>query len=243
MRKKLVKNVLANVNHSYAIIANHFAQTRVKNWPQVDEMVKKYVHDKMKVLEVGCGAGRLVNSLADISGEISYVGLDNNLEFLKIAKKKFGHKLRGCKITWRQAELFKTGEKDNSVDVVLCIAALHHIPSAKLRKDALAEWQRILKPGGILIMTNWWLLSKEAEKRYKLKRQKLPNRLFGYDKGDYLIPWKNSEGKIIAKRYYHAFTLQKIEGLLKQENLLKIENKLFTTGFSESILTIAKKKD
>ena len=73
-----------------------------------------------------------------------------------------------------------------------------------------------MKPGGRLIMTVWNLESDWAKEKIGKDWKKLSDN-------DFLIPWKNPEGKIEAERYYHHFTKEELGGLLGEAGF-KIES-------------------
>ena len=97
---------------------------------------------------------------------------------------------------------------DASFDVVYCIAALHHLPDEASRLQALSEMRRVLKPGGIVVLTNWHLTPETIKPDY---REFTPR--------EYLIPWKNQDGAVVGERYYHAFTEEELHLLCEKAGL------------------------
>jgi SAM-dependent methyltransferase len=96
-----------------------------------------------RVVEIGCGYGRICRELAD-HGFVDVTGYDRspamiergNLEFPDLA-------LRHCS----EARL---PEHDCSVDAVVCCALLTCIPNPAERRFVMLECHRLLRPGGIL---------------------------------------------------------------------------------------------
>ena len=65
-----------------------------------------------------------------------------------------------------------------------------------------------MKPGAELVITVWNLASDWA-------KEKARNGWIELSPHDFLIPWKNSQGKTEAKRYYHVFSRFELRQLLE----------------------------
>ncbi|MDD4607356.1 MAG: class I SAM-dependent methyltransferase [Patescibacteria group bacterium] len=207
MQKNKVKNLISKTRQDYELIANHFSQTRVKPWPEMLEF-KKYVQSNDKILDLGCGNGRLIQVFTDLN--IDYTGIDISANLIKLARVNYpasNYKFLVGDMT-QSLPL-----EDKKFDAVFCIAAFQHIPDVDLRQQVLKEIKRIIKPGGYLIMTNWNLRKWNLIFKYKLWHLLLNFKSKNLEKGDTLIPWK-LQNKII-QRYYHAFTLKELERLFK----------------------------
>ena len=152
----------------------------------MDEL-KNYIKDGEKVLDLGCGNGRLYQLF--MGQNIDYTGVDFSENFIKIAKEKYGDH-------FKIADILSLPFSSQYFDSVWSIAVLHHIPTKELRKRALSEIKRVLRPNGRVIMTNWKI-----------------NLLF---KKDVLIPFHG------RKRYYHVFSKREIGKLFKEAGF-KIE--------------------
>lgn len=149
-----------------------------------------------KLLDAGCGNGRLADFLKE--EPIKYVGLDNNKELLKIAKKKHP------KLTFCHGDILKLPFPKASFDSVWCIAVLHHLPTKSLQLKALKEMKRVLKKNGMLMLTVWDLW----QKKYKKYIDKKTHHSF--------IPW-GPEKEI--KRFYYAFTKAELKKLISKAGL------------------------
>jgi len=96
------------------------------------------------VLDAGCGTGTWSFALRTKFDKV--VGLDLSLERITVAKwlaERSG--LSG--MAFRVGSLLDTGLPDDSVDAVFCYSVLI---SAIPAREALAEFHRILKPGGVV---------------------------------------------------------------------------------------------
>ena len=183
-------------------MAEEFYQTRRKYCPETEEL-KKYVKEEEKVLDLGCGTGRLYEIFKD--KKIDYIGVDFSENLIQIAKEKYGNKfVVGDILSLPCAQETSNTVKDkieglgckglpfssDYFDSIWSIAVFHHIPSRELRIRALSEIKRVLKPNGRLIMTCWKIKS--------------------FFRKDIFIPF---HGK---KRYYHAFTKRELRNLFKK---------------------------
>lgn len=243
MKEEVVKKILNKVKNNYSVIAPHFSETRQRFWNEMRDFAES-IGSGDRVLDLGCGNGRLYDALKEKS--IDYTGVDNSLELLSFAKGRWGESdnrrfLLGdvTNLDWWKGEKY---------DVVFLIATLHHIPSEALRKKVLKNVLEILKPNGFLIMTNWALFRK---KYLMFLAKNIILKLFGrseLDFGDAMIPWKSNEGgEIIAERYVHAFTLRELKRLVKKTGFEVLENFYIRKGKKAhswngwNIVTIAKK--
>lgn len=190
------------------MIAHEFDATRDRPWPEFKVFLaalKKL--GKIKLLDVGCGNGRLSHflTLRQAQGDIQpidYTGMDNNRTMLKIAKKK------NPKAKFRYGDICKLPFPARSFDTVWSIAVLHHLPVKKLQQKALQEMKRVLKPGGLLCLTVWNLWQKKYKKYIDTKTHHAH------------IPWGQNK-KIL--RYYYAFRATEIHKLLETTGFYSIK--------------------
>jgi len=223
MDKQTQKNLLELVKRNYGEIAADFDLTRKKDlWPELIKL-SEMVKNGDRVLDVGCGNGRLIEAFGD--KKISYLGVDNSEKLIKLAtNQRLLRRSAPRNDKWVVAdilELDKLPERD--FDYVFCIAVLHHLPGKDLRLKALEQIKNKIKPGGKIILTVWNLWSQKKFRKLIIKYDWF--KLIGKNQmawGDILFDWKNAKGEKISRRYYHVFTgygLKKLAG----ETDLKIE--------------------
>ena len=78
--------IISKTREDYNLIAKHFSNTRYDVWLELKQF-EKYVKPGQKVLDWGCGNGRLLLMLREKG--IKYFGLDQSDELIKIAKEKY----------------------------------------------------------------------------------------------------------------------------------------------------------
>lgn len=101
-----------------------------------------------RALDFGCGAGRLTQGLASYADHVD--GVDVAESMIELAHKHNAHPDR---VRYRLNEaadlaLFET----DTFDLILSIIVLQHIPN-DLKKEYLAEFLRLLRPGGVAAFT------------------------------------------------------------------------------------------
>lgn len=101
------------------------------------------------ILDLGCGEGRHVIS-AYMEHDITSVGVDLSVDDLKIAAQRFtdfdepNNSAKSFGLS--AANALQLPFADATFDKVICSEVLEHIPDYK---GALAEIERVLKPGGL----------------------------------------------------------------------------------------------
>jgi len=95
-----------------------------------------------KVLDLGCGTGRLIERLRG-AGEL--IGADISEEMLNLARRKYPD------VKFVQTDILSTQFADEEFDVVVSAFVIVHLKD--LRK-AFNEVNRILKKDGIFVLTN-----------------------------------------------------------------------------------------
>ncbi len=97
----------------------------------------------LRVLDLGCGGGLTAEVLAKRGAAV--IGVDRSLPSLRIARR---HAAGELAIGYAGGDAGALALADSSVDVVVCVDVLEHVPSVP---RVLAECARVLKPGGLLL--------------------------------------------------------------------------------------------
>ena len=131
-----------------------------------------------RVLDVGCGTGYFARLLARAVGpEGLVVGIDPSPEMITYATRKAG-RATNCQFQVGTAE--SLGFPAEHFDVVVSSLVMHHLPEG-LRVPALREMQRVLRPGGTLLVA-------EAQIPRHGVGWHLLARIHGYDRMARMVP-------------------------------------------------------
>lgn len=229
MDKEYAEYLLKKTQKDYNLIAEEFSRTRSRIWEEL-RFFEKYVADNEKVLDSGCGNGRLYELFKEKT--ISYYGVDFSEELIKIARKHYPQ------FKFQVADALNLPFSANFFDKVFSIAVLHHIPSKELRLKYLKEIKRVLRPEGILILTVWNLGSF---RKFIIILKYIVLKIIGKTKldfGDTFVSW----GKQIS-RYLHCFSKKELKKLSEEAGFKIKEIKILKRAKSKesNILLIAEK--
>lgn len=115
------------------------------------------------VLDVGCGTGGVTIPAKRRVGESGVAaGIDPAPEMIAVARKKAARD--GLEIDFRVGVIESLPYADASFDVVTSSLMMHHLPH-ELQVQGLAEIQRVLKPGGRLLIADMFRLSASLHDR------------------------------------------------------------------------------
>jgi len=112
-----------------------------------------------RALDVGCGPGNFARMLAEAVGPAgSVVGIDAAPEMTDYASRK-ARRLSNCRFQPGTAE--SLAFPDAAFDVVVSSLMMHHLPEdGRLR--AVREMQRVLRPGGTLLLADFRIPERGA---------------------------------------------------------------------------------
>jgi len=99
------------------------------------------------VLDVGCGQGKAFHAMTEHFHPERLIGVDVEPEAMADARAEAAR--HGLEVELIEADAAATGLPDGSVDLVFCHQTLHHLAR---QEETLREFQRVLKPGGVLLL-------------------------------------------------------------------------------------------
>jgi SAM-dependent methyltransferase len=172
-----------------------------------------------RVLDVGCGAGRLATPLARFLGpEGSYEGFDNSAERIAWCNEHIGGLHPRMRFTVAdvysgqynpgatlQPRDFTFPYEDGEFDVVLLMSVFTHMLPDDVSHYA-GEIARVMKPGGRAMIT-WLILNEESERliaaqndRRRDPAQNARDAAFSHDFGVYRVTDPKTPEYVIAYR-------------------------------------------
>ena len=116
--------------------------------PQLREVFTGRDQRKLKLLDIGCGTGRFLDSVKQVWPRLQTFGLDMSEAYIRHAKRQLK------RWSWMRFIVGKAESiplSDRSHDAVTSIFLFHELPP-KIRRLVLSECARVLKPGGRLIL-------------------------------------------------------------------------------------------
>ena len=103
------------------------------------------------LLDVACGSGGPALRIARLTG-CRVRGIDAHAAAVQAARDQAGQAGLGDRASFEQVDASRPLPfEDASFDAITCIDAILHLPG---RPQVLAEWARVLKPGGRLLFTD-----------------------------------------------------------------------------------------
>lgn len=209
MKNSDFQKILSETERGYDLIADKFSSTRTFMWRDF-EFLKDLTGSEDRVLDFGCGNGRLAGFLEENYKE--YVGADVSQKLIDIASQGYSSgKTIFIKIDGKSERL---PFEDNYFDDIFSIAVFHHFPSKNYSQKVARELYRVLKPGGKIVVTVWNLWQKQ------FLRLNLKNKLgWGYMH----IPFR--AGEKVFKRYHHPFKMGEIEDLFQEVGFKTLKTK------------------
>jgi len=184
------------------LIARDFSSTRRFVWQGLEPLYN-YALPGEKVLDLGCGNGRLLQIFKEI--DIDYTGVDSSEKLIEIAKKTYPN------TKFEVADALHLPFSNNHFDKIYSIAVLHHIPSNKLRLQFLEGVKRVLSPNGLFILTVWDLW---RWRKFKTITKFTVSKILGRSKIDFkdiFVPWQKD-----CQRYVHCFSKKELAGLIEK---------------------------
>jgi cyclopropane fatty-acyl-phospholipid synthase-like methyltransferase len=114
----------------------------------------------MKVLDIGCGPGDILEYLPDVD----YTGFDLNMEYIEAATGRFGSRGK-----FFCADVNDVSKQDSTYDIVLANGILHHL-SDKEAAGLMRLAHSCLSPGGRFVSHDGCFTdSQSAASRYLLR--------------------------------------------------------------------------
>ncbi|MEM7618091.1 MAG: class I SAM-dependent methyltransferase [Pseudomonadota bacterium] len=108
----------------------------------------KYISLSSKILDYGCGYGRIANQLYS-NGYKDIVGYDTSSGMIERGKLLFPH------LDLKTSNSIIIDSPENYYDAIICCAVLTCIPDQANQLSVIQEFKRLLKPSGILYLAEF----------------------------------------------------------------------------------------
>ncbi len=155
-----------------------------------------YLKKNAKILDIGCGGGKLVNKLSKCSSSSKIIGIDQSLEMVKLSKKVNRTEIEDRKVEIIKAALPVLSFENNHFDFITACETIQFWPELE---KSIAEVKRVLSSKGVFMIINRF--PSQKSKWYKLVQIKNDNQYCSLLKhaGFNEIDIKHKNGWIIIK--------------------------------------------
>jgi len=133
-----------------------------------------------KVLDLPCGAGRLLPSLTALGFQV--VAVDSSPHMVALARNRAETKGFEKKTKFLVSSIFDTGLNNDTFDAVICNRLFHHFREPQIRRNALRELRRLCT--GTIVVSFFCNLALDAlvfHLKNTIRRKKPSDRIpIGY---------------------------------------------------------------
>jgi ubiquinone/menaquinone biosynthesis C-methylase UbiE len=169
--------------------------------------------------------------------KVDYLGVDLSKELIKIARRRYPK----AKFSVLPKEN-KTSFDDEEFETVVSIAVFHHL-TPSMAKEALREMNRILKPGGRVVVTSWYLWDK-TKLKYLIQSFWKNILMFRHIKsGEIPFSYSSKKGQQTYWRFCYWWSKKELERIFKGSGFKIIESgfTLDKKGKKRNIYVVAEK--
>ena len=219
MDEKIVQRLLALNRQFYDEFADSFAESRGFEQPGLRRALD-VLPASGRLLDVGCGNGRLAHMLASADRSIDYLGIDSSVRLLEIARRQAAS-LRSSRAEFLAADVTEPGWASllpaGRFQSVAVFALLHHLPGWQSRSDLLAALRLLLDAEGVIVVSVWQFINEA-----RLERKVVPWSAIGLseeqvESGDVLLDWRRGGSGL---RYCHLVSEFELAALAKAAGLV-----------------------
>jgi len=218
MSKKIARELMALNLRFYTTFASFFAASRSVSDPALS-CILPYISERVRVLDVGCGHGRLALLLDQKRPDSTYLGIDFVPEFVKLAHAQTEHLLNiAAKFLVLDITHSGWGKSlgETPFDCGVMLAVLHHLPGFDFRARLLREVASLLSFNGSLVLSTWQFLNNVRMQKKIINWKEVGIDEEKLEPGDYLLSWKRGG---VGQRYCHLVDKAELTRLAKKAGL------------------------
>lgn len=235
MNQETIERLLTLNREFYADFAAVFAASRSISDPALTAILP-YLPSRARILDVGCGDGRLALLLDRERAGSRYVGVDVVPELIEEARLQTGQ-LADTDVTFRVVDVTRLGWTEglrpSRYDCVVMLAVLHHVPGFRLRVQVLRAIRKVLRPKGYAIISAWRFLAHGRLRRKIVDWGEADVDESQLEPGDYLLDWKRGGRGL---RYCHLLDEEEVAQLAASAGFVVRET--FRAGGREGDLSL-----
>ncbi len=216
---------MKSIVETYNEIGDDFDKTRRVMWPEFDAVKKlivanlhlglsdkaeseklntKLVQKKLRMLDSGCGNGRMAHYFKDFP--ITYFGYDGSKTLINNARSWFKKESGSSRLKAHFSIGSLLSKKFTlPFDVILSSAVIHHLPTSELHVSYLIKLFSQLSEDGFLYISAWNL------------RQPKYESLIDEETHACYVPWGTK------KRFYYAFDKNELLKRLTEAGFVTVE--------------------
>jgi ubiquinone/menaquinone biosynthesis C-methylase UbiE len=136
------------IEQEYEIWGPYHAHRHDMRYDLVAAAARRYMPERGRLFDLGCGSANVADRLADL--RFDYVGMDFGGPHISYARKKYASRNGPMSTSFVRGDGERLPLADATVDVCVMSEVIEH-----LLRPEIAVWEiaRVLKPGGVFVMT------------------------------------------------------------------------------------------
>lgn len=214
-----VQCLLAVNRQFYEEFADPFAESRGFEQPGLRRALD-FLPATGRLLDVGCGNGRLAHVLERAGRAVEYLGIDSSARLLEIARQQAAS-LRSVQARFLEIDITRPGWPSilsgDRFEAIAMLAVLHHLPGWQLRCNVLVALRDLLGADGRIVVSLWQFMNEA-----RLKRKVVPWSAIGLsdeqvEPGDVLLDWQRGGSGL---RYCHFVNEAELAALAQAAGLM-----------------------
>lgn len=233
MDGKTVQRLLALNRQFYDEFADSFAESRGFEQPGLRRALD-FLPAAGRLLDVGCGNGRLAHVLESAGRSVEYLGIDSSARLLEIARRQAAS-LRPVQAEFLIIDITTAAWSSmlpaGRFQAIAMLALLHHLPGWQTRCDVLTALHNLLDAHGTVVVSAWQFMNEA-----RLQRKVVPWSAIGLrdeqvESGDVLLDWRRGGSGL---RYCHLVSEAELAALAQAAGLV-LTDVYYADGRSQNL--------